>query len=69
MKINIKYRKKSFSFIVKINGSIFFRWTLRNLKDNLFINISLITYNYIILNKILRQYGLTKPLLNKKDYY
>ena len=68
MKINIKYKKKSFSFIVKINGSLFFRFSMKN-NINSSINISLVTYNYVLLNRILRQFGLVKPLLNKNDYY
>ena len=70
MRLDLCYKKKSFSFISKINRSLFLRTPLKNFnKSNLSINISLITYNYIILNKILRQFGLMKPLLNKKDYY
>lgn len=69
MKINIKYKKKSFSFIVNVNKFLFLRFPLKYYQKNLFINISLITYNYIMLNRILRQFGLIKPLLNKKDFY
>lgn len=69
MKINIKYKKKSFSFIVNVNKSLFLRFPLKYYQKNLFINISLITYNYIMLNRILRQFGLVKPVLNKKDFY
>ena len=69
MRINIKYKKKSFSFIVKINGSLFFRFPMKNKNNSSSINISLVTYNYVLLNRILRQFGLVKPLLNKNDYY
>lgn len=70
MKIIIKYSKKSNLFIGKINNFLFISFSIRRpLNKNLLINISLVTYNYILLTRIIRQFGLAKPLINIKDYY
>jgi len=64
MKIRIQFNKKS--YIVKINNKLLFIYYLRkNFKNN----YSLYNYNYNILLKILRIFGLIKPIYNNKDYY
>lgn len=69
MKISISYNKKSFKYLVKVNNVIFLIFLVKKLNsDKLLKKISLIVYNYILLIKILRIYGLIKPLVNKKDY-
>lgn len=69
MKILISYNKKSFKYLVKLNNSVFLVFWIKKLNsEKLLKKISLIVYNYILLIKILRIYGLVKPLINKKDY-
>jgi hypothetical protein len=69
MKISIIYKKKNYRFLVKINNKVFLIFLLKKLNSVILLkNISLIVYNYILLIKILRIYGLSKPLINKKDY-
>lgn len=65
MKIKIEYNKLKKIYIVKLNKKILFNYYLRINKKN---NYSLFNYNYNILLKILRIFGLIKPLYNYKDY-
>lgn len=66
MKTIIKYKKKSLNFLIKINKQIFIKWKLLSKKN--YTNISLKTYNYLIIAKILRNFGLLKPLINIKKF-
>lgn len=69
MKISIYYSKKNLKYLVRFNKSIFIIFYLKKfINIDLLKNISLITYNYILLLKILRIYGLIKPLKNIKDF-
>jgi hypothetical protein len=69
MKIHIIYKKKNYKFFVKVNNKVFLIFLIKKLNSIVLLkNISLIIYNYILLIKILRIYGLSKPLINKKDY-
>jgi hypothetical protein len=69
MKISISYKKKNYRFLVKVNNKVFLIFLIKKLNSVILLkNISLIIYNYILLIKILRIYGLSKPLINKKDY-
>jgi len=69
MKIHIIYKKKNYKFFVKVNNKVFLIFLLKKLNSVILLkNISLIIYNYILLIKLLRIYGLSKPLINKKDY-
>jgi hypothetical protein len=69
MKIHISYKKKNYKFFVKVNNKVFLIFLIKKLNSVILLkNISLIIYNYILLIKLLRIYGLSKPLINKKDY-
>jgi len=69
MKISISYNKENYRFFVKVNNKVFLIFLLKKLNSEILLkNISLIVYNYILLIKILRIYGFSKPLINKKDY-
>jgi len=69
MKILIKYNKKKYKYTVKLNNKIFINFLIKKfIKDNKLQNISLIIYNYILLIKLLRNFGLIKSLSNSKDY-
>lgn len=65
MKIKIQYNKIKKMFIVKLNNKVLFNYYLKKLKKN---NYSFINYNYNILLKILRIFGLIKPIYNLNDY-
>jgi hypothetical protein len=65
MKIKIEYNKLKKIYIVKLNKKILFNYYFKLNKKN---NYSLLNYNYNILLKILRIFGLIKPLYNYKDY-
>jgi hypothetical protein len=66
MKIRIQYNKNKRIYIVKINNKLLFNYYLKKNKKN---NFSYMNYNYNILLKILRIFGLTKSIYNYKDYY
>ena len=69
MKISISYNKKNFKYLVKLNNVVFLVFLMKKFNsDTLLKKISLIVYNYILLIRILRIFGLTKSLINKKDY-
>jgi len=69
MKILIKYNKKKYKYIVRLNNKIFINFLNKKfIKTKNLKNISLIIYNYILLIKLLRNFGLIKSLNNKKDY-
>lgn len=59
MNLSIIYKKRKLKYIILINNVILFKFKLSKITN---INISLVIYNYIILMKILRIYGLKKPL-------
>jgi len=65
MKINIIYNKLKKVYIVKLDNRLLFNYYLKKNKKN---NYSILNYNYFILLKILRIFGLMKPIYNKKDY-
>jgi hypothetical protein len=65
MKVEIKYNKIKKIYIVKLNKELLFNYYL---KKNIKNNYSFTNYNYNILLKILRIFGLMKPIYNKKDY-
>lgn len=69
MKVLIKYNKKKYKYIVTLNNKIFINFLFKKfIKDNKLKNISLIIYNYILLIKLLRIFGLNKSITNRKDY-
>lgn len=65
MKLNIILKKKKLKYIILINNLILFKFKLNKIRN---INISLVIYNYIILMKILRIYGLKKPLIKISNF-
>lgn len=69
MKVVLRYLDKNSMFVCKVNKFLFITFIKRRINKNLLITISLITYNYILFNRILREFGLAKPLINIKDYY
>lgn len=69
MKVIIKYNKKKYKYLIKLNNKIFINFIIKKfIKINKLENISLIIYNYILLIKLLRIFGLIKPLNNTIDY-
>jgi len=69
MKVNIIYSRKNLSFLVKLDKILFLNFLIKPLESQkLLKNISLITYNYMLLMKLLRMNGLIKPLTNFKDF-
>lgn len=69
MKILIKYNKKKYIYIIKLNNKVFINFLVKKfIKTKKLENISLIIYNYILLIKLLRNFGLIKSLNNKKDF-
>lgn len=69
MKIYIKYNSKKFKYIIKIDNKIFINFIIKKfINKNKLKNISLLVYNYILVIKLLRIFGLNKSLINKKDY-
>ena len=56
MKYLIKYKKKLISVLL-----------IKKLKMK-YNKISILLYNYILFQKILRTLGLNKPIINKKNY-
>lgn len=69
MKVFIYYNKKNLKFMVRFKKFIFMNFYLKKfININFLENISLIKYNYILLLKILRIYGLLKPIINIKDF-
>ena len=69
MKILRSYSKKNFKYLVKFNNFVFLVCLIKKLNSyKILKKISLIVYNYILLIRILRIFGLVKPLVNKKDY-
>jgi hypothetical protein len=65
MKIKIEYKKMKEIFIVKLDNKLFLNYYLKEKRNQ---NYSKKNYNYNILLKILRIFGLIKPIYNKKDY-
>jgi hypothetical protein len=65
MKIKIQYNKYKKIYMVKLNNKLLFNYFLKN---NIKNNYSYLNYNYNILLKILRIFGLIKPIYNNKDY-
>jgi hypothetical protein len=69
MKVIIKYNKKKYKYLIKLNNKIFINFIIKKfIKINKLENISLIIYNYILLIKLLRIFGLIKSLNNTRDY-
>ena len=69
MKVIIKYNKKKYKYFIKLNNKIFINFIIKKfIKINKLKNIILIIYNYILLIKLLRIFGLIKPLNNTIDY-
>jgi hypothetical protein len=66
MKVKLQYNKIKKIFIVKLNNKILFNYYLRKISNK--NNYSFINYNYNILLKILRIFGLIKPIYNFNDY-
>jgi hypothetical protein len=65
MKIKIQYNKKKKVYIVKLDKKLLFNYYLKKKRNN---NYSFVNYNYYILLKILRIFGLIKPINNLKDF-
>lgn len=65
MSLKIIYKKNKLKYIILINKLILFKFKLNKSRN---INISLLIYNYIILMRILRIYGLIKPLKNFNNF-
>lgn len=68
MKILVKYNKKKFCFYIKIKKYLFLYYNIRKYLNKK-INISIILYNYFLILRFLRQFGLIKPILNSKDFF
>ncbi len=69
MKIYIKYNKKSLNYIIKLDKKLFVNLSFKKFISNFLLKkISFKLYNYIILLKLLRMFGLIKPLINLKDF-
>jgi len=66
MKIYIKYIKRFNMYNILIDKHLFISFKLIN--KRLLVKMSLKAYNYMLLIKILRQFGLAKPLINLKNY-
>jgi len=64
--IKIYYKKKI--FVIKLNKKVLFNF-LSKIKLNNNNNLSIICYNYYLILKILRNFGLLNSLYNTKDYY
>lgn len=70
MKIYIKYNKINNTFIIKINKYLFLTHRNKKYKKNKIINnLSILDYNYLIILKILRIFGLKRPLNNFRDFF
>jgi len=65
MKIKIQYNKNKKIYIIKLNNKLLFNYYLKKIKKN---NYSLLNYNYNLILKILRIFGLIKPIYNYRDY-
>lgn len=65
MKIIVKYNKKTTKWTIFIDNKVLFNSTIIIKKKN---NYSIFLYNYLIILKILRQFGLKKPIKNCKQY-
>lgn len=65
MKIIIKYNIKLSKWIIFLNTKVLFSLKLNNDYSN---KNSIFLSNYLILLKILRQFGLKKPVKNLKQY-
>lgn len=65
MRIILKYNHKLAKWTIFLNTKVLFSMFLLN-NDNK--NYSIFTYNYLILLKILRQFGLKKSIKNYKKY-
>ena len=65
MKILIKYNIKLSKWIIFIGNKVLFNISINK---NILNNYSIFLNNYNTLLKILRQFGLKKPLKNKKEY-
>jgi hypothetical protein len=69
MKILIKYNKKKYKYTIILNEKVFINFLIKKfIKTKKLENISLVIYNYILLIKLLRNFGLIKSLNNKIDY-
>ena len=66
MKILIKFNKKGYNWTVYIDNYLFLTYSLKN--KLFFNNYSKVFYNYFMLLKILRQFGLLKPVKNLKKF-
>jgi len=64
-KINIKYNKNKNIFLVFLSNKIIFTYKVKNLY---ILNLGILSTNYILLLRILRQFGLIKNMVNKLDY-
>ena len=65
MIIKINLRKNKF-YNIKIDNKLLFIFIINNKINN--NNISISSYNYFLLLKILRNFGLLNPIYNKKNY-
>ncbi len=66
MKIIIKYNIKLAKWTIFLNNKALF--SLFILKNNKINNYSIFFYNYLLLLKILRQFGLKKVIKNYNKY-
>ena len=65
LKINIKYIKNKKIFLVFISNCLIYTYKLKKVS---YKNLGIIITNYLLLLRILRQFGLIKTLLNKLEY-
>jgi len=65
LKINIKYIKNKKIFLVFISNFLIYTYKLKKIS---YKNLGIIITNYLLLLRILRQFGLIKTLLNKSEY-
>jgi len=66
MKIVINYNKINSSYVVVLNNELFFLYKF-NIKNKI-VSLSFIDFNYLLLLRILRQFGFCKPLKNLIDF-
>jgi len=63
--IIINYNKKNKLYAIKLNNKLLFNFIIKKKLNN---NISILSYNYYLILKILRNLGLINPIYNKKNY-
>ena len=68
VKIFINYNKKSYNWVVYINRYLFLTFLIKNKSNIINKKCSILYCNYLLLLKILRQFGLVKAIKNLSNY-